>query len=160
MSLFEDSQYRWRETYFVLFQQKDRPSVEVACRAFEELGARFQVSKVQHDQHGQFESLMLLSPDDFAAMDITFVSGDDADGQIEELTQEVVVEQLTKEEKRKWDRLEACDARFDVYHFEQVDNTSEDDDSMLDPGALLIVLNALSTLCHGVGIDPQSGTII
>ena len=28
MSMFEDDQYRWRETYFVLFDAKKRPSME------------------------------------------------------------------------------------------------------------------------------------
>ncbi len=160
MSLFENEQYRWRETYFVLFQDKHRPSADMACKALEELGPRFQVSKVQYDAQGRFEALMLLSPDDFAAMDITYVSGDDADDQVAELTQGVIVEQLTEEEKTKWDRLEDCDARFDVYHFERVDNAVEDDDSLLDPGALLIVLQTLAGLCQGVGVDPQSGTIL
>ena len=28
MSMFEDSRYRWRETYFVLFDAKRRPTAE------------------------------------------------------------------------------------------------------------------------------------
>lgn len=160
MSLFENEQYRWRETYFVLFQAKNRPPADKIRQAFEELGTRLQVSEVHCNAEGQFESLMLLSPDDFSAMDITYVAGEDAAEQLEELTRDVFVDQLTAEEKKKWDRLPDCDARFDVYHFEQVDNLADEEDSMLDPGALLIVLQTLSGLCDGVGVDPQSGTLV
>jgi hypothetical protein len=33
-------------------------------------------------------------------------------------------------------------------------------DEMLDPSALLIVLDALVELTGGVGVDPQSGTLL
>ena len=76
--------------------------------------------------------------------------------------QEVAFDQLGKQERRKWDRLKSCDARFDIYHFEQVvlPDGEEDDEGFLDPGALLIVLQHIAKLCHGVGVDPQSGTLV
>ena len=116
---------------------------------------------VQLDEAGRLESLTLLSPDDFAAMDISYIVGEEVEEQVQSLFHEIGMGQLTKEESQKLKSLHGCNARFDIYHFEQVVVPDEDDDeSYLDPGALLIVLQNLTALCHGVGIDPQTGTVI
>jgi hypothetical protein len=60
-----------------------------------------------------------------------------------------------------WERIKKYDGRFDVLHFEQVlEQTGEDaeEEEMLDPSALLVVLGALARLTGGVAIDPQAGT--
>jgi hypothetical protein len=60
-------------------------------------------------------------------------------------------------------RIRECDARFDVLHFEQVpefDSEDEELDEMLDPTALLLVLNALARIADGVAIDPQAGAVL
>ena len=38
MSLFGNSEYRWRETYLVLFDQQQRPSEDAFRQAIERLG--------------------------------------------------------------------------------------------------------------------------
>ncbi len=47
-----------------------------------------------------------------------------------------------------------------MLHFEQVAAEDEEDEEMLDPSALLLVLGALAKICHGVAIDPQAGTFL
>ena len=50
-----------------------------------------------------------------------------------------------------------------MLHFEQVPEDVEDeaeDDEMLDPSALLVVLGALAKLTGGVAVDPQAGTFL
>jgi hypothetical protein len=66
------------------------------------------------------------------------------------------------EERAKLARLRSFDARFDLLHFEQVTGGrgADDLDEMLDPSALLIVLEALVELTGGVGVDPQSGSLL
>lgn len=164
MSLFEDANFRWRETYFVLFQQVNRPSVESMRKSLGTVGPRLQMRDIREDGQGNIESFTLLSPDDFAAMDVSFVVGEEVEEQIRERLAELLLDQLTKEEKRKWDFIKTCDARFDVYHFEQVvleqEANGEDEDGFLDPGSLLIMLQRLAKLCHGVGLDPQAGTVL
>ena len=44
-------------------------------------------------------------------------------------------------------------------HFEQVIDGDEGDE-MFDPSALLLVIEALTELTGGIGIDPQSGTLV
>ena len=58
-------------------------------------------------------------------------------------------------------RIRQCDARFDVLHFEQIVSFEDDEsDDMLDPSALLVVLEALSKETEGLAVDPQAGTFL
>ena len=47
-------------------------------------------------------------------------------------------------------------------HFEEASfvGGDEGDDDPLDPGALLLVMECLAKLCRGVGVDPQSGSLM
>lgn len=160
MSLFGNENYQWRETYFVLFRLAERPTAKDVETSLKQAHDRFKVIDVQSDEQGQFESLTLECPDDFSAMDITFVTGEEVAEHIEELSREVAKSTLTDETRKKLARLEHCDSRFDIYHFEQVAGRTTEEDDFLDPGSLLIVMKRLTKLCHGIGIDPQSGTLM
>ena len=72
MSTFEDSRYRWRETYFVLFDAKNRPALKTVVKTLSALNKRFELTNRTADSHGHIESLTLISPDDFAALDICY----------------------------------------------------------------------------------------
>ena len=77
MSLFENDEYRWRDTYFVLFDSQNRPNVVEVEAALREMDRRYQLIDVRKNEDGMFESLTLLSPDDNTAMDITIMSGEE-----------------------------------------------------------------------------------
>jgi hypothetical protein len=158
MSLFEDDRYRWRETYFVLFRESNRPLAKAVEQTLKELGGRYEIAELKADEQARFESLTLHSPYDYAAMDIAYLAGDDVRAHVDEIMKELKESSLTKLEKAKLKQLEECDARFDIYHFEQL--VDEEEDEYLDPGALLIVLERLAKLANGVGIDPQSGALM
>lgn len=158
MSLFENDGYRWRETYFVLFDQQRRPSADDVEKSLKELGDRYELNNVRTDDAGRFESVTLVSPHDFAAMDITYIEGEEVIEQVRELGEEMKNATLSRDEMEKMARALECNARFDVYHFEQVSDAGEDE--FLDPGALLIVLEKLAELCDGISVDPQSGSIM
>jgi hypothetical protein len=127
-----------------------------------DLGQRYEVHDVRTDDDGRFESATVLAPDDFAGMDITYVSGDEVREQLDEMLEEIGKATLNIGQIDKLTKIAKCDARFDIYHFEQVGSSDDDfeGDEMLDPGALLIVLERLAKLCNGVGFDPQSGTLM
>ena len=59
-------------------------------------------------------------------------------------------------------RALAANARFDIYHFEEIGDSflDNEEDEILDPATLLLVLGRLARLCHGVGIDPQAGAVL
>jgi len=161
MSLFADSRYQWRETYFVLFDQKHRPKSSDVERLLTELGPRMEIHELAASDAGLLESMTVLSHADAAGMDITYVEGDEVKEQIIELRQEWKSKRPDEKERPHLARALNATARFDVYHFEEItDLPDEEDDGPLDPGTLLLVLNKLARLCHGEALDPQTGELL
>ena len=163
MSMFEDSRYRWRETYFVLFDAKKRPKLTRVVKTLSALNERFALINLNADPQGRIDSLTLLSPDDFAALDVCYTEGAEVLEQAASLVEELKKAGADIAPPMPWERIRKCDGRFDVLHFEQVAEDMEeddDDDGMLDPSALLIVLGALAKLTEGVAVDPQAGTFL
>ncbi len=158
MSLFENDSYCWRETYFVLFREANRPSVDTMRAALQSLGS-FEIQQVSGDAAGRFESATVIAPADYAAMDITFVGGEDVAEQTEQLLKDLDLSGLPDDEEDKTDRLRDADARIDIYHFEKVASGDEEEGN-LDPMSLLMVMQVLVSLCEGVGVDPQSGSLV
>ncbi len=163
MSMFEDNRYRWRETYFVLFDARNRPKLDSVAEAVAALKGRFELTNRGEDERGMFDSLTVLSPDDFAALDICYTGGaevlEQSEAQVEDLGK------LGPECKPPlpWERIKRFDGRFDVLHFERIPEEDEDEaeeEELLDPTALLMVLGALVRLTGGVAVDPQGGTFI
>ncbi len=161
MSMFENDQYRWRETYFVLFRAKKRPTLEAMQEALGHLSDRFVLTNLVADEKGRFESLTLLAPDDFAALDICYLGGEEVLEQGEQLVQEITAAAGEGLEPELLQRIRAADGRFDVLHFEQAATLEEDEEEeMFDPSALLVALDALVELTDGIAVDPQAGTIL
>jgi hypothetical protein len=160
MSLFENEGYQWRETYFVLLRAADRPKADQVVTCLKQGTEQYQIADVLADTDGGFESLTLHSPDDFSAMDVTYVTGEEVTEQIDELIREIMKSTLSDDDRKKLMWLQQCDSRLDVYHFENVAAEPDAEDEYLDPGSLIIVLRRLAKLCHGVGVDPQSGTLM
>jgi hypothetical protein len=161
MSTFENKDYRWRETYFVLFPLKRRPKLEAVSKAVHALNKRYELSNPTADDNGLIESLTVISPDDNAALDICFTSGEEVLEQAAELVDDLEKYADDTGTKIPVQKIMTYDGRFDVLHFEHVsESADEEDDDMLDPSTLLIVLEALAKLTGGVAIDPQSGTML
>ena len=162
MSLFENDRYQWRETYFVLFEQATRPQADVVVSALKQQDPHCEVANIVANESGQLESLMLRSPEDSSAMDITFVTGEEVTEQREELLNALAKSTIGEDDREKLNFLGECDSRFDIYHFEEASFIGGDDseDDPLDPGALLLVMDCLAKICQGVGIDPQSSSLM
>lgn len=164
MSMFEDDHYRWRETYFVLFDAKRRPTQEKMKKSLSVLSDRYQLTNFIADNRGLFESGTVLSPDDFAALDICYVGGDEVKEQVEQLVAEMQLSLLEPADQQKLQRITRSTGRFDVLHFEQLTESGagndEEEEELLDPSAMLIILNTLARLTDGIAVDPQSGTMM
>ncbi len=160
MSMFENPGYRWRETYLVMFHSQHRPKAKKVEQVLRRLDSRYQLSNVRSTEDGDFESLTLISPDDYAALDVCFVEGEDVAEQALELQKEIKPDDLPRSARDKLKQLPQFDARFDVLHFEQIAFEDDEEDEMLDPGSLLLVLSALAKLTKGVALDPQSGAVL
>lgn len=162
MSMFENHQFRWRETYFVLFDSARRPTLQRLQQKLAGLNKRFAFINPNADEDGAFESLTVLAPDDFAALDISYLDGEEVVEQAGTLAEELSGPECRPEERAKLDRIRRFDGRFDVLHFEQVSGFDQEveEDEMMDPGALLTVLDALVALTDGIAVDPQAGAML
>jgi hypothetical protein len=165
MSLFENDEYQWRETYFILFREQDQPTAARMEQALKRIDPRYVVRDVRADEQQRFESLTLEAPDDYSAMDVSLVCGDEVVEQTAELMKELLRSATTAEEKKRIRQLEEYRCRYDIYHFEQLvfvgrEEDDDESDDFLDPGAVLTVMQKIAELCHGVVIDPQSYTIL
>jgi len=161
MSTFERDGYEWRETYFVFFERSRRPSLKQIENLLHRLSSRFSIDAGTADEEGYFESISLASASDFAAIDIAYEEGEDVVEQAAAMAKEFKGSQLEPEEREKLQKLPTLNARLDLLHFENVagdDPLDEDDDEMLDPSALLLVLDSVVELTDGVAIDPASGS--
>ena len=163
MSMFEDSRYRWRETYFVLFPAEKRPALKSLAKMLSALNKRFELTNMNADGEGLVDSLTLISPDDFAALDICYTGGAEVLEQSASLVDDLKKLGVEGPMPAPWEQIKKYDGRFDVLHFGQIAEEAEDDsedDEMLDPSALLVVLAALAKQTGGVALDPQAGTFI
>jgi len=162
--MFQDSNYHWRETCFVYFSRENRPTLQKVLQTLKAVGPQYQVMNAQADQAGRFESMTIIAPDAFSAMDVCYLDGPEIQEEVEKQVKELAASDLTAEERKQLARLKQCDARLDVFHFERLmDDEGEEDDDVgdyFDPSALIIVLEAFSKLTHGIVIDPQSGIIL
>jgi hypothetical protein len=162
MSLFENNQYRWRETYFVLFESSRRPSLASVETLLSELSDQYLLTNLNANDAGLVESLTLVSPDDCSALDICYTSGAEVLEQGADMAQELQPADCVPGRPTISQQIQQCDARFDVLHFEQVPELIEEDEDeeMVDPGALLLVLAALARVTDGIAVDPQTGSLL
>ena len=96
-----------------------RPSTKVR-QALSTVGDRLELTAVTGDKQGRFESLTILAPDDFAALDISYISGPEVLEQGARLAEELAAAGCRAGDQVPLGRLREYDARFDVLHFEQV----------------------------------------
>lgn len=163
MSLFENSEFQWRETFFVMFEQGKRPTVDQMKSVIEGLGDRLKAENMRMTEDGQFESVTLFAPDDFAAMDIVCTVGEEVIEQLPTLIEELEPHMLDAEEKAQLKTIMNCSARLEIFHFEQHTFTAPEDGldaNVMDPGGVLIVLQRLNAICDGVVVDPQSSSVL
>jgi hypothetical protein len=160
-----DDQLEWRDTYFIFFEQSARPTVTQVEAAITEASRRLKLENLEADADGLFESAVVQAPQDNAALEISYETGDAVAAQSADL-----VKQLKGElDKKQLAQMKLADARLDVMLFERVRADAwggEDDDEddwgtgSLDPSSLLNVVDALAKLTGGLPIDPASGAIL
>jgi hypothetical protein len=156
-------QLAWRETYFVLLKREHRPTLTQVEGAIADAGRGLKIENLTADEDGLFQSLLVQAPEDNAALEISYESGD------------AVIEQSTELAKRLEKQLQGdqlaqllcSDARLDIMHFERIpDEESYDDEGdplemeALDPATLITVVEALANLTEGLPIDPAAGELL
>jgi hypothetical protein len=162
MSTFEDKNYRWRETYFVLFKASKRPKLKTVVKTLSDLNPRYEIVNSHGDKHGAVESLTLISPEDYAALDVCYTAGEEVLEMAPDLVKDLKKSAADAPAPIPYDEILRYDGRFDILHFERITEEPEeaDEEELLDPSALLIVLATLAKLTGGIAVDPQSGTVL
>jgi hypothetical protein len=159
-----DDQLEWRDTYFILFQQSDRPTLTQVEAAITESSRKLRLENLEADEDGMFESVLVQAPQDNAALEISYETGDAVVQQSADLAKQLKDDLKAKQLQR----MLKADARLDVMLFERVHEESfggeEDEEDWesgsLDPSSLINVVGALAKLTGGLPIDPASGAIL
>jgi hypothetical protein len=159
-----EDQLEWRDTYFVLFRQSDRPTLTQVEAAITESSKRLKLEHLEADEDGMFESVLVQAPQDNAALEISYERGEAVIEQSIEFAKQLKDELSPKQLQR----ILKADARLDIMFFERVqDGFSEGDEDdeeweggSLDPSSLLNVVGALAKLTGGLPIDPASGAVL
>lgn len=160
----ESEQFAWRDTYFVWFTASRRPSLKQLQKTLAALPDHYELQHPEADDEGNIESITVLSTMDRAALEISYLQGDDIQAEAEASAEEM--KSAGDSDPKRLNRLAQCDARFEVIQFERVDEddpVDPDDEDLgegFDPSMLLVVVNALTKLTDGIGVDPQSGLIV
>ena len=105
----------WRETYFIVFTQQQRPTIEAVEHVLGDASKRFRLKNLSADDQGLFQSVLVESDDDHAAVEVSYEIG------------ESVIEQNLEFAKQMQDHVPAdqlqqlmlADARLEVAHFER-----------------------------------------
>lgn len=160
----ESEQFAWRDTYFVWFMASRRPTLSQLQKTLSALPDHYELQHPEADERGNIESITVLSTMDRGALEISYLQGDDIQAEAEASAEEM--KSSGDSDPKRLNRLALCDARFEVIQFERVDEDDTDEvneDELgeeFDPSMLLVVINALTKLTDGIGVDPQSGLIV
>ncbi|BBO35069.1 hypothetical protein [Lacipirellula parvula] len=106
----------WLETYFILFPAKRRPTLTQVERALTAANPRLRLENLLADDDGLFASVLIESPEDNAAVEVSFEMGD----AIAEQNMQWAKELQSKMTPKQLQAIVSADARLDVAHFERV----------------------------------------
>jgi hypothetical protein len=106
----------WLETYFIVFPHKHRPTLAQVEHALAEANPHLVLQNLAADDDGRFASLLVQSPEDHAAVEVSYETGEAVIEQNLEWAKQLQ-KQLTPKQLQQ---LVAADARLDVAHFERV----------------------------------------
>ncbi|MBT7255415.1 MAG: hypothetical protein HN882_10465 [Planctomycetaceae bacterium] len=162
MSLFDDPNYSWRDTFLVLFDDEHRPTIELAISAIQKIG-KFEVQNTSESDSRHIEAVTIISSVDLVGLEILYVAGDEVIEETEALVIELAEDAMLLGNEDSLTQLSTANARFDILHFEKItanSNEPSDDDELMDPGSLLAVTAALADLVSGVAVDPSSASFV
>jgi hypothetical protein len=112
----KDDELLWLETYFIVFPQKRRPTLAQVEQALVDANPRLTLDNLAADDEGLFASVLVQSPEDHAAVEISYECGEAVIEQnlewAKQLQKQITAKQLQQ--------LVVADARLDVAHFERM----------------------------------------
>jgi len=120
MSMFDDNRYCWRETYLVMLDRLKRPMVADAVQRLQKLDRRFEITTFYDTANGLLESLVVVAPNDSAAVEIRYGEGDEVVKEFAALADELERHEPSAKERKKIARARELTAKIELLHFEQI----------------------------------------
>ena len=125
----ERDELLWLETYFIVFPRKRRPTLGQVEHTLAAANPHLKLDNLAADDEGLFQSLLVQSAEDHAAVEVSFEMG------------EAVIEQNLEWAKQLKKQLSpkqlqfliAADARLDVAHFERVERGGRKSSAKVEP---------------------------
>jgi hypothetical protein len=112
----KDDELLWLETYFIVFPHNRRPTLAQVEQALVDANPRLTLDNLAADDEGLFASVLVQSPEDHAAVEISYECGEAVIEQnlewAKQLQKQITAQQLQQ--------LVVADARLDVAHFERM----------------------------------------
>ena len=89
MSLFDNPEYRWRETYLLFHKKTNRTSVDKIRHAISGIRGHYQIEQLVANEHGDFESATVFAEEAFSAIDMIYIEDEQIHEQILEIQTEM-----------------------------------------------------------------------
>jgi len=123
MTFFDDDRYNWRETYFVYFESSHRPKLPEVRRALQTYAPFLSVLHSKADRNDNLAEMTIASYEDHAALEILFREGKAIQSEAQHFAR-TLKKDGSQEERAKLQKIEQCNMRLDIHHFEQLAGTS------------------------------------
>ena len=123
MSMFDDNRYCWRETYLVMLDRHNRPQMSEMVPRLQKLDERLEITAARGDANALLESLIVVAPNDSAAVEIQYREGDEVAKEFAALADELERHELNAKERKKIARAREFFAKIELLHFEQIQET-------------------------------------
>jgi len=125
MSMFDDNRYCWRETYLVMLDRLKRPVAAETVRRLQKPDGRFEITMPRDaarrdDANGLLESLIVVAPNDSAAVEIRYDEGAEVVREFAALADELERHDPSAKERKKIARAREWTAKIELLHFEQI----------------------------------------
>lgn len=123
MSLYDDSRYNWRETYFVFTDAARRPALDRLKRELSRTipSLTFQTRNAgDTESDALLESLCVISEENHSGVEILWSGGEQLVLEIEALAKELS-KHASPREKNKIEQMKTATGKIEVLHFERLD---------------------------------------
>ena len=162
-SFFDHPEYEWRETLFVLFDEKSAPALTADSLGVLLAGPEpdtLAVERAKYAADGRLLHARCISQKTRCAVEVIYRAGQDVRRQTRAFY-ESIREILEPHEHRQWKRLLTLSACYELVYFELPEPLPAGErPTMYDPGSLLFLMEKITQFLGGTAVDPQSGMIL
>ncbi|MCL2623142.1 MAG: hypothetical protein FWD31_05675 [Planctomycetaceae bacterium] len=123
MSMFDDNRYCWRETYLVMLDGLKRPTKSEMVLRLHKLNDRLIIKDLRSTASERLESLIVIAPNDGAAVEIQYHEGEEVAVEFAALADELERHEISAKERKKINLARGLSAKIALLHFEQIQET-------------------------------------